>query len=208
MSRLADELGLQVETSPEGEQRNSTRADLEQYGIKGKTVDVTPVAEQSVIVLKPDTVIQTALFGSQTSPSNSNKSVEFPNKTKAFNFSHISVDLDINLGADEQTSLKQLQYFLKNSTIKTKLNRRDHLSIPLAECVPFVIEYDGTALTKRIVRTGFAIREGIKVPLNGEFEVQLVPAPDYKTDATVVNPSPEQPNVIRLTLHGHSLQVA
>jgi len=207
MSRLSDDLGIDLKPSEEGVKVKNTRELLDQYGVQGKQVDILPVAEQSTIVLQPGEVIQTANFFAGKSPSNSNRSIEFPHKTKAFNISYIAVDVDINLAENKQETLKALQYFLKNSTIKTKWMRGDHLSVPLSECVPFVIEFDGHKYTTRVVRTGFYIKDGIKIPMNGEFEVEFVPAPRYSTHATAVNPEPEQPNVIRLTLIGHSLQV-
>jgi hypothetical protein len=206
MSRLAEQLELPVK-SPEGENIKITRETLDQYGKIGKTFEATPVAEQSIIAIPAGVVIQAQEFFNDTSPSNSNKMVAFPHKTKAYNFTHITIEPDINLGVDEQETLKHLQFFLKNSTLKTKLNRADHISIPLSECVPFAIEYDGTQYTKRMIRPGFRIQDGIKIASNSEFEVHLVPAPNYSTHATNINPTPEQPNVIRLTMHGHALQV-
>jgi hypothetical protein len=155
---LADELELNLEITEKGTSAKLTKDKLEAYGIAGKEYEALPVAEVSTVSIPKNTVLQPMNFFGEKNAKSAIRSVEFPNKTKAFNIKCICVDMDMNLGADEQETLKILRYFLKNSVLKTKLNRADHLSIPLDQCVPFGIEYDGEQYKTRLVRNGFSIK--------------------------------------------------
>ena len=208
MSRLADELDLQLESTAEGQSVKATRELLEQYGIKGKQFDALPVVITSSVVLEPDTVVQPIEFFIGDNKLNANRNVSFPAKTMAFNIQYITADVDVNFGENKQETLELMRHFLKDSVIKTKLMRGDHLSIPLIDAVNCVIEHDGEKYTERVVRVGFKINYGIKIPLNGEFEAQLIPAPNFKTHPTAVNPIAGKPNEIRLSMHGYSLQTS
>jgi hypothetical protein len=207
-SRLNDVLGINIEPTAEGERQRITKDKLEAYGIAGKEYDAVPVAEVSVVKVAKATQLASMEFFREHNAKSAIRGVEFPNKSKAFMIDCIAVDVDVNLGANDQANLKALQFFLKNSLLKTKLNRADHLSIPLSECVPFAIEFDGENYTKRIVRNGFMIEgDGVKIPMNGEFEALIIPAQGYTTHATVVNPAETgSENEFRIILKGYSIQ--
>ncbi|MDR0927216.1 MAG: hypothetical protein LBO69_05560 [Ignavibacteria bacterium] len=207
MSRhLADALGISIEPTPEGERNRITKDKLETYGIVGKDSEILPVVEVSSISIPKNTPITTVEFFQERNANTVLRNVEFPNKNKAFNINCIAVELNLNLGENMQETLAMMNFFLENSVLKTKWMRTEQLSIPLKGCVPFVIEFDGEKYTTRIVRDGFVMEEGIKIPMNGEFEATIHPAQGYKTHQSNINPAPNAENEIRLVLMGYSIQ--
>ncbi|MDR0926387.1 MAG: hypothetical protein LBO69_01300 [Ignavibacteria bacterium] len=66
------------------------------------------MAEVSTVSIPKNTVLQPMNFFGEKNHKSAICSVEFPNKTKAFNIKCICVDMDINLGADEQENVVRL----------------------------------------------------------------------------------------------------
>jgi len=117
----------------------------------------------------------------------------------------IRVDVDINFAETKQKSLEKEYYFLKNSVLKTTLNRVEGISIPLEHCVPYSIEFDGMNYRKKVVRNGYNLPAPIQVNMGGMLEVAIDPASCFATDGSVGNSDPAGDNTIRVTLMGRTI---
>ena len=178
---------------------------LEMYGIDGKDFDVTAIALPSVIVFGKGEAIPRREFFKHRNPVPALPNLEFPLKTQAMDITTIRVDVDINFAQNKQSSLEKEYYFLKNSVLKTILNRVEGISIPLEHCVPYSIEFDGTNYRKKAVRNGYILPAAIQVNMGGMLEVAIDPASGFSTDTEVGNNDPAGDNTIRVTLMGRTI---
>jgi len=207
MSRLSeslsiDQLGSGTEQGHKVLDRNKY---LEMYGIDGKEFDVTAIALPSVVVFRKGEAIGRREFFRHRNPVPALPNLEFPLKTMAMDIATIRVDVDINFAGTKQESLEKEYYFLKNSVLKTTLNRVEGISIPLEHCVPYVIEFDGTNYRKKVVRNGYNLPAAIQVNMGGMLEVAIDPGNGFMTDAGVENSDPAGDNTIRVTLMGRTI---
>ena len=207
MSRLnegisIDQLNIGTEQGQKVLDRNKY---LEMYGIDGKEFDVTAIAMPSVVVFGKNEAIARREFFRHRNSVPSLPNLEFPLKTQAMDIVIIRVDVDINFGKTKQESLEKEYYFLKNSVLKTTLNRVEGISIPLEHCVPYVIEFDGTNYRKKVVRNGYTLPAAIQVNMGGMLEVAIDPGNGFVTDGEVGNVDPAGDNTIRVTLMGRTI---
>ena len=197
-----DQLGSGTEQGQKVYDRNKS---LEMYGIDGKEFEVTAVASPSVIVFGKGEAIPRRDFFKHRNPVPSLPNLEFPLKTQAMEIMIIRVDVDINFAESKQKSLEKEYYFLKNSVLKTTLNRVEGISIPLEHCVPYVIEFDGTNYRKRVVRDGYKLPAPIIVNMSGMLEVAIDPGNGFSTDKDTGNSDPAGDNTIRVSLMGRTI---
>jgi len=207
MSRLNE--GLSIDQLGSGTEQGHKVLDrnkyLEMYGIDGKEFDVTAIALPSVVVFSKGEAIARREFFRHRNPVPALPNLEFPLKTQAMDIATIRVDVDINFANTKQASLEKEYYFLKNSVLKTTLNRVEGISIPLEHCVPYVIEFDGTNYRKKVVRNGYQLPAAIQVNMGGMLEVAIDPGNGFATDAEKINPDPAGENTIRVTLMGRTI---
>jgi len=204
MSRLND--GLSIDQLNSGSEQGQKVLDrnkfLEMYGIDGKEFDATAIATPSLVVFGKGEAIARREFFKHRNPVPALPNLEFPLKTQAMDILTIRVDVDINFAATKQKSLEMEYFFLKNSVIKTMLNRVEGISIPLEHCVPYVIEFDGRNYRKKVVRNGYVLPAPIQVNMGGVLEIAIDPANGFVTDTEVGNVDPAGDNTIRVTLMG------
>jgi hypothetical protein len=175
------------------------------YGIDGKEFDVTAIALPSVVVFSKGEAIARREFFKHRNSVPALPNLEFPLKTQAMEIAIIRVDVDINFANSKQESLEKEYYFLKNSVLKTTLNRVEGIAIPLEHCVPYTIEFDGTNYRKKVVRNGYNLPAAIQVNMGGMLEVAIDPGNGFSTDADAGNADPAGSNTIRVTLMGRSI---
>ena len=206
MTRLNDGLTIdQLSSGTEQGHRVLDRAKtLEMYGIDGKDFDTTAIAVPSVVVFGKNEAIARREFFRHRNPVPALPNLEFPLKTQAMDIVTIRVDVDINFAPSKQSSLEREFYFIKNSVLKTGLNRVEGISIPLEHCVPYVIEFDGSNYRKKIVRNGYNLPSPIQVNMGGMLEVAIDPCNGFVTDGEVGNVDPVGDNTIRVTLIGRT----
>ena len=207
MSRLSE--GLTIDQLNSGSEQGQKVLDrnkyLEMYGIDGKEFDVTAIALPSVIVFGKNEAIARREFFKHRNIVPALPNLEFPLKTQAMDISTIRVDVDINFVGTKQESLEKEYYFLKNSVLKTTLNRVEGISIPLEFCVPYIIEFDGRNYRKKAVRNGYNLPAAIHVNMGGMLEVAVDPGTGFVTDGERVNADPAGENTIRVTLMGRTI---
>jgi len=207
MNRLSEGLNIDQLNSgtSQGEKVLDRTRYLEMYGIDGKDFDAIAMALPSVVTFgKGEAIGRREFFREKnTEPSLPNK--EFPLKTEAMDITTIRVDVDVNFASTKQASLEKEYFFLKNSVLKTTLNRVGGLSVPLEHCVPYVIEYADDQYTKKMVRDGFRLPSTIAVNMGGMLEIALDPGRGFTTDATAGNVDPVGYNRITVTLLGRTI---
>jgi len=207
MSRLNE--GLSIDQLGGGTEQGQKVLDrnkyLEMYGIDGKEFDVTAIALPSVITIGKGEAIARREFFKHRNSVPALPNLEFPLKTQAMEIAIIRVDVDINFANSKQASLEKEYYFLKNSVLKTTLNRVEGIAIPLEHCVPYVIEFDGTNYRKKVVRNGYNLPAAIQVNMGGMLEVAIDPGNGFSTDSEASNSDPAGSNTIRVTLMGRSI---
>ena len=197
----------ELTTTQGGEVFLDIRRKLAAYGKDKKDFDCRQIVESSTRFIARNTALSTLNFfdGKPTD------TIKFPDDSAAFDFEGIRADIEVNLGADEQATLKKLQHFLRNSTAIIKVNKTERMRIPLDQATPFVINYVNGQYTKQEVRSGFAFDELLKLHTAGLLQVSVEPAPGYITDAEAVVGVPELDkdsngdNYIRISLFGTSL---
>lgn len=207
MARLSEGLSLDQlsGTTEQGQRVLDRNKYLEMYGIDGKEFDVTAIALPSVVVFGKGEAIARREFFRHRNPVPALPNLEFPLKTQAMDISTIRIDVDINFAKTKQESLEREYYFLKNSVLKTVLNRVEGIAIPLEHCVPYVIEYDGTNYRKKVVRNGYQLPAAIQVNMGGMLEVAIDPGNGFSTDGESGNVDPAGANTIRVTLMGRTI---
>ena len=207
MTRLSEGLSMDQlgGLTEQGQRVLDRNKNLEMYGIDGKEYDVNAIAMPSVVVFGRGEALARRDFFRHRNTVPSLPNLEFPLKTQAMDIFTIRVDVDINFAETKQKSLEKELYFLKNSVLKTILNRVEGICIPLEHCVPYVIEFDGVNYRKKIVRNGYTLSAPILIGMGGMLEVAIDPGNGFMTDAVVGNVDPAGDNTIRVTLMGRSI---
>jgi uncharacterized protein YkuJ len=204
---LRDIARAELNTTVEGEQFIDARRKLSAYGKGQKLYDFRQVVEHSTRFISKGTVITPLNFFS----GKNTDTVKFPDDSSAYDFEGIRADVEIHLGANEQTTLEAMKHFLRNSSVTIKVDKTERMKLPLDQVVPFAINFVDGKWTKQEIRPGFVFDELLKLHTSGHLQVSLEPAPGYSTDATKVVGVPELDkesngdNYVRISLFGTSI---